>query len=175
MLEQPVIGGEGHDRAENDEVAEREPGTRETETRENPRYSRVSVPTNSNCKEPASSESADRRRGCPERCERREYMTPTAQENAPSSTASEPRNTPGPDARALLPIKRPTPPKPKTIPARRGPFKRHCLEAMADSRKTQSGSLATRRDASPEGTLCSAQCNVPWPMRKKKVPMMMLA
>jgi hypothetical protein len=41
---------------------------------------------------------------------------PTAQENAPSSTASEPRNMPGPDARALLPIKRPTPRSPKRFP-----------------------------------------------------------
>src|SRR5260221_9416498 len=28
VLEEPVVGGEGHDRAEDDEIAERQPGTR---------------------------------------------------------------------------------------------------------------------------------------------------
>ena len=37
------------------------------------------------------------------------------------------------------------------------------------------GSLAMSKEARPDGTFCSAQCRVPWPIRKKKKPMMRLA
>ena len=37
------------------------------------------------------------------------------------------------------------------------------------------GSLAMMIAQSPEGTRCSAQCRVPWPRIKKKIPMTMLA
>src|SRR5206468_12571807 len=36
-------------------------------------------------------------------------------------------------------------------------------------------SLLIASEARPEGTFCSAQCNEPWPMRKKKTPMTILA
>src|SRR2546428_376153 len=42
-------------------------------------------------------------------------------------------------------------------------------------RKTQMGSEAMSKDASPLGTCVSAQCRVPWPIRKNKNPMTTLA
>src|SRR5215472_10892292 len=96
-------------------------------------------------------------------------------ESALITTASELTNIPGTDVSALRPIKRPTPPKPKRLPVSSEAFQCHCLAAAAESRKTQIGSLAIKSEARPDGTFCSAQCRDPWPIRKKKTPMMMLA
>src|SRR5207249_9764742 len=91
------------------------------------------------------------------------------------TTASELTNRPGTDVSALFPIRRATPPSPNRIPASKREFQCHCFAAAAESKKTQIGSLAISREARPEGTFCSAQCNEPWPMRKKKTPMTILA
>src|SRR5438034_479401 len=61
------------------------------------------------------------------------------------------------------------------LPICKREFQCHCFAAAAESKKTQIGSLAISREARPEGTFCSAQCNEPWPMRKKKTPMTILA
>src|SRR5215831_5450637 len=96
-------------------------------------------------------------------------------ESALMTTASELINIPGTEVSALRPIRRPTPPRPKRLPVNNEAFQCHCFEAAAESKKTQMGSLAISSEARPDGTFCSAQCNVPWPMRKKKMPMTMLA
>src|SRR5215469_9809148 len=96
-------------------------------------------------------------------------------ESALITTASELTNIPGTAVSELRSIKRATPPKPKRLPLNNEAFQCHCLAAAAESRKTQMGSLAISNEARPEGTFCSAQCSDPWPIRKKKTPMMMLA
>src|SRR6184192_868933 len=72
MFHEPVVGGEGHDRAENDEITQASQERSETEAKENPRYSPAIVPARSNCTEPARRESADKSSGCPDKCDRRE-------------------------------------------------------------------------------------------------------
>jgi hypothetical protein len=52
---------------------------------------------------------------------------------------------------------------------------RRFVAVTAMSSATKIGSVAMSKAATPEGTVCSAQCRVPCPTRKKRKPTIRLA
>src|SRR5581483_5656602 len=103
------------------------------------RPSPSSVPTVSSIADPESSENAESNSGLPERCDLREYTTPTDQEMAPAMHASDPRSMPFPEDATSRPKSSPTPVSPSDTPHRSGRFILHLRAAISDRTKTQMG------------------------------------
>src|ERR1700731_4414894 len=97
-------------------------------------------------------------------------MIPADHESAPNKIARDATIISRLDVSVVRPTSSPTPASPRKTPA--NIFQLNCqrFEVEAARKKTKMGSVATNKDASPEGTRVSAQCRGPWPSRKNKIP-----
>src|SRR5580658_5217255 len=99
---------------------------------------------------------------------RGETTTPNDHDKEPSSTASNPHKL-DPFTVSSAPVNTATPTTPKPKPSALSRLIL-CCPIIQPSTRMNIGSVAISSAAKPEPTYCSAQCSVPWPMRKKNAP-----